>query len=246
MNEYSIGLILFGMGICVSLMNSIAGGGSTLSLPLFLFLGIPVDIAIGTNRLGVLLGNVSSSLKLKSSNAFSYKEIVPFLLPLCVGALIGAYWIIGISEFNFKLLLIGVLIFSTVQTLSKKETKEFKTKSKWIKMSVFFIAGFYGGFVQAGMGFVLIAVLNWVGYKSPTQINGIKSTLAIALVVVGVIPFVLQGQVNYLLALFFGLGSLLGGYLGATFQTKVPHHWIKNITLTLSLILILKLCLSLN
>lgn len=246
MNEYQIGLILFFTGIAVSFINSIAGGGSALSLPIFLFLGLPVDICNGTNRLGILFGNLSSSKKLHKSGEFEFSSIKPFIIPLALGSFIGGNLVIGISEFHFKLLLISVLVFSVIQMLIKLKKRDDSPKHSTVKMGiVFFLVGLYGGFIQAGMGFVLIMVLSWMGFKKSTQINGMKSTLAIGLVLLGVLPFIFEGQVNYKMALFFGIGTSLGGWLGGFFQTKVKEGLIRYFTIALNLILIIKLGLSL-
>ena len=233
--------LFFLTGSAMSFLNSIAGGGSTLSLPLFLWMGLPVDLTMGTNRFGVFLGNLGSLYKLNQAGKLESRPLFAFLPAIICGSLLGSYLVVGISEKNFRLLLVFVLLlasFSTMRSLSVSSASE---KSAWIRMLVFFGMGFYGGYFQAGMGYVMIFCLSWLGGRDLLKINASKSLISAVIVSFSVLYFVFLGEVHWGLALVFGTGAWFGGALGARTQLRVSQGGVKKFILLVSILLAIKL-----
>ncbi len=234
-------LLLLFIGIAVSFLNSLAGGGSTLSLPLFLWMGLPVNATMGTNRFGVVIGNLSSFLKLLKSKKVDFKPIIKLIPVVVLGAALGSYLVLGISEQLFRLALIGVLLLSPILSFRVGKVKR-KRELPWpLKQLFFFCVGFYGGYFHAGMGFVLIAALSWVECRDLVRVNAAKSFLGTFIVLISTIWFVVQGEIEWGLAFVFAIGGFLGGWLGAKVQLSFSNHVLRYFMAIVSLLLASKL-----
>ena len=101
--EYGQYPAFFVLGAIVSLINSIAGGGSTLSLPIMIFLGMPATVANGTNRIGLIIGNISSVANLARHGYLNKKIFFQLLIPTVIGASIGVCFLSASATRLFRL-----------------------------------------------------------------------------------------------------------------------------------------------
>ncbi|MGL1901381.1 MAG: sulfite exporter TauE/SafE family protein [Fibrobacterales bacterium] len=252
MEAYYHYVLIFFIGIVVAFINSIAGGGSMLSLPMMIFLGLPPTVANGTNRVGVFWGNLSSAIKLYRSGKLDLTILKMLLLPVIVGAIVGAWFAVKIPDDIFKPVLAVVILcvtfLSVFSSRKKLYTTEIDSKSKDIKYGPlflwFFLVGLYGGFIQIGVGFILIFAFSKATNFDLVRVNALKGAIASVFIFVSIIIFILNDKVVWPVAIVFGCGTMLGGLLGATFQVKKGDVWVKRGILVMGILMASKLTYS--
>jgi uncharacterized membrane protein YfcA len=226
--------IFFVLGIVVAFINSIAGGASSLSLPIMILLGLPPTVANGTNRFGMLVGIFSSALNMRRYGYLRMDIAKALLPPTLLGGTAGTLLAVVISDSHFQVLLaivmVIVAIMSSLGTDPFGKPPETPPKRPGAKAFLGFTAvGFYGGFLQVGMGFIQIFSLRKYSGLDLKQINGIKNFLSLWFLLMSSIVFFAAGKVILELAISMAFGGVLGGFLGSKFQHKHDQIWIKRI-----------------
>ena len=161
-------LLLVFIGIVTGVINTLAGGGSLLTLPMLIFLGLPPSVANGTNRIAILIQSIVTNAGFRSKGINTYPFSIYFGISATVGAILGAQLAIEIDgELFNKILAIIMVIVVAYLVLNRKSTMEdlverVSGKHLWISIILFFFVGIYGGFIQAGVGFLMLLVLSGV------------------------------------------------------------------------------------
>jgi uncharacterized membrane protein YfcA len=215
------------VGIIAGFINTLAGSGSLLTLPLLMFLGLPANIANGTNRVAIFLQNVVAVGSFRKKEVFQYSEATWLVIPASVGAILGSLVAVHFNEHILSLFIGGLLVFMFIIILLKPD--------RWIKeqagridgsprfwsIIIFFFIGVYGGFIQAGVGFFLLAglVLN-VG-ADLLKANALKVFIILVYTAVALVVFFINGQVNLKIGLILAVGNMLGAWIG----TNVAVSW---------------------
>ena len=249
MNPYLWQLpLLFAIGIIAGILNVLAGGGSLLTLPLLIFMGLPSAIANGTNRIAIFCQNIFAI------RGFRKRKVLPLELallctpPALVGSWVGAQLAVSLDDQVFKrllaLIMIGVLVFTALDPMKRfrKEDVIFSVRRKAVLAITFFFVGIYGGFVQAGVGFLVITALLVHGLDL-VRINAIKVFVIFAYTFVALGVFIYHGQVDYTLGLALAAGNSLGGMIGPKLAVEKGHDWIKKVVSLTVLVFALKLLL---
>lgn len=224
--------IFFFLGLIVSMINSIAGGGSSLSLPILIFLGLPPTIANGTNRIGLIVGNLSSMLNLKK-HGYLYTPIFKQLfLPTLIGSILGVIALVKMSDKLFQAILALVIFLVVFMTHLKKDILGKPPLSPPTKRTTkgflgFIVIGIYGSIVQVGVGFLQIFALSKYTGLSLIQVNALKSALTSIFLVVSTIGLALSGKILWDVALIMAIGAWLGGYIGSALQRKHGNRFIQ-------------------
>jgi len=237
------------LGVVVTFINNIAGGASSLSLPVMILLGLPPTVANGTNRLGILIGTISSALNMKRYGYLRLDIAKALLLPTLAGAFFGTILAVIIDDTHFRDLLavvmVAVAIMSSLGTDPFGKPPEAPPAKPGIKAILGFLAvGLYGGFLQVGVGFIQIfAIRKYTGFDLK-QVNAIKNFLTVWFLLLSSVGLFFAGKVVFGLAICMGLGGILGGYLGSKFQHKHDHIWIKRIIQVASIGLAVKLIVT--
>jgi uncharacterized membrane protein YfcA len=239
-------LIFFALGVVVTFINNIAGGASALSLPIMILLGIPPTVANGTNRLGILIGAISSALNLRRYGYLRLDIAKALLVPTLAGALLGTLFAVVIDDSHFQgllvIVMIAVAIMSSLGTDPFGKPPEAPPIKPGIKGVLGFLAvGLYGGFLQVGVGFIQIfALRKYTGFDLK-RVNAIKNFLTVWFLLLSSMGLFLAGKVIFQFAICMGFGGILGGYLGSKFQHKHNPIWIKRIIQVASIGLAIKL-----
>ena len=238
--------IFFILGIVVAFINSIAGGASSLSLPIMIVLGLPPTVANGTNRFGMLAGIFSSVINMRRYGYLRMDIAKALLPPTLAGGAAGTLLAVFISDSHFQALLavvmVAVAIMSSMGTDPLGKGPEIPPAKPGSKAFLGFAAiGFYGGFFQVGMGFIQIFCLRKYSGLDLKQVNGIKNFLSIWFLLMSSIVFFVAGKVILGLAVSMAFGGILGGYLGSRFQHKYGQVWIKRVIRAASICLAAKL-----
>lgn len=224
--------LLFLAGFVAGFVNILAAGGSLLTLPVLIFLGLPAATANGTNRIAILIQNLAAIAGFKKLNVFSWRVSVLAALPAIFGAILGANLALDISEVWFKRILgaimIGVLVLMLYDPSKRlrAHTGPMTLTRKILFAAGFFFVGVFGGFIQAGVGFLIIVLMLLAGFDLVVT-NAVKVLVVFIFTLAALAVFMLHGQVNYLFGTVLGLGSALGGWLGTHVAVKKGHDWVR-------------------
>lgn len=226
--------LLFVVGLVAGILNVLAGGGSLLTLPLLIFMGLPAAVANGTNRIAIFCQNIFAIQGFRKRGVLPLQLALLCTPPALFGSWLGANLAISLDDLLFKrtlaLVMIGVLIFTALDPMTRFRQPEvaFGFWRKLILVVSFFGVGIYGGFVQAGVGFLVITALLVHGLDL-VRINAIKVFVIFAYTFIALGVFIYHGQVNYTLGLALAAGNALGGMLGPRLAVSRGHDWIKKV-----------------
>lgn len=228
-------------GIVVGFVNVMAGGGSILSLPLLMFLGLPAGVANGTNRINILLTSIVGIYtfqKDKKQEKISLKSSLRFLIPSLIGAILGALLAVDINQEVLKRI-IGVLLVVFFFLLLYKPSrwlqgnKMLSEEKHWWQMPLFFLLGFYGGFIQAGAGiFILTTFVLGAGYDL-LRANMMKLIIILLYTPFVMAVFILNNQMDYVLGISLGIGTVIGAYTGSKIALKKGAQFVRYVLLTI-------------
>ncbi len=241
-------LLLFVVGLVAGTLNVIAGGGSFLTIPLLIFMGLPPIVANGTNRVGILCQNIAASWSFQRHGVVDWQYVRWAALPAVFGALLGSKFAITIGDEMFKNILAGLMITVTLWTLwdplKHKNTGE-KTKpfNRTALVGGFFLVGIYGGFVQAGVGFLILAATTLAGLDL-VKGNAVKVLSILAYTFISLAIFAWEGKVDWTLGLVLATGTMLGSQIGVHLTVLKGHNWIKKAVTVTVIIMAIKLILS--
>lgn len=207
--------LLVAVGLFAGTVNTVAGGGSLITLPALMLLGLSPAVANASNRVGVLL---QSAVACRSLTRNGWP---PGLLPRAgvagAGAALGAALALALDASTFRfviaavmVLMLAVLVFDPKRFLEPAPPKHLS----WVLLG-FFVAGLYGGFLQAGVGILLLAVGTLLAGEDLAQANTTKNVLVFLFTLPALAVFAAQGAVDWAAGGWLALGSAIGGGLGA-------------------------------
>jgi len=234
MEILQVGLIL-ATGVAAGFMNTLGGGGSLLTLPMLIFLGSPAAVANGTNRIALIVQNIVGVGNFRRKGFFYPKLGIILAIPAVIGSLIGARLAISIPEELFQKILAVIMIVVLVLILTRPEKRFLKeiegenlsTARLIVSIVVFFGVGVYGGFIQAGVGFIIISALALITGMSLVKINSLKLFIVLIYVFSSFVVFIAHGKVDWILGFTLAIGNALGAYLGSNFAVSKGDKWIR-------------------
>ena len=218
MSPFEIALLI-AVGLLAGIVNTLAGGGSLLTVPLLVIFGLPGTIANGTNRVGVLVQGLVACWRFDAEGISELRSALPLLPPVLLGSLIGAASATQIPDQIFEQIFAGIMLILLIPLLQGRQLAPTPRIQRWSPLTrgiVLFGIGLYGGAVQAGVGLLLLFVLNRAGFDL-ARANAIKVVIATALAIVTVPVFVFKQQVAWLPAAFVSIGFTIGATVGARF-----------------------------
>lgn len=219
MNEITQFIILFFAGIGASFINVMAGGGSLITISAMLLLGIEATVANATNRLGILTGAGSASLGFAKEKKLDFRSSFFFGLCAVPGAITGAIFASKIENRVFELALGIVMIAVTISLfLPKKENRSAK-HSVWIYPALF-VVGFYGGFIQAGVGIILMATFRHLHKLSLVEVNAQKVAITLLFTIPALIVFAVTDKILWIPAIALALGNWVGAKAAVKIAVK--------------------------
>lgn len=243
MTFLTIFLLILG-GILCGVVNVIGGGGSLLALPILMSLGLPANVANGTNRIAIICQDASSLLTFRKQHISPWKESFKISLPVILGALAGA-WVATqfLSETLMNILILILVLFMIMLIVFKKNAWSNVSGTKVnFKMTLstfllFLATGFYGGFIQAGFTYLVMAALILKIGNNMITSDAIKMFVNLLITPFALFVFIYHNQVDWSYGFIMGIGGVIGGYLGSRFVVKwnpVLIRWILLILLALS------------
>lgn len=233
MPEWTTYLALLAAGLFAGTLNVVAGGGSFLTLPLLIFFGLPAAVANGTNRLGVLAQNVSAVWHFHAHDTLEWRWGIWTSVPAVIGAGAGAMAAIHTPDEAFRRILGTVMLFVAGWTVfatpptPKARAEPARTPAIW---AGFLAAGFYGGYLQAGVGFLVLALTTRAGLDL-VRGNAVKVLTVLLLTLLAFGLFAWHANVQWTMAVALGAGNFAGGYLGVRLALTRGHEWLRRVVL---------------
>ncbi len=235
-------IVIILAGILVGFINTLSGGGSVISLSLLILLGLPANIANGTNRISIFFQTLSSVGSFTRQKMFDNLRPVWLAIPATIGSVLGAYLAVDMSEQVIEIamaLAMVIMIFFLFYKPDKwlKEKPAMLSKPlHWWQFVIFFAVGFYGGFIQVGVGyFLLMSLVLGVGYDL-VKANAVKNLIVFFYAIFALLVFIIDGKVNYLYGLILSVGSIIGALIASYLAVKKGAGFIRAVIL-LSVIL---------
>ena len=242
--------ILFLSGFVAGVMNSIAGGGTILTFPALIFVGLPAIAANATSTIALLPGSLAGALGYRRNFTAAARWIRRFALVSFLGGLIGGVLLTRTPPELFEWLVPFLILFATVlftmrsffarlfrrmaatpQGGHEQRIPSHEQGSRWLLMAVAFqfVVAIYGGYFGAGIGILMLASLGMLGIGDVHEMNAVKNVLALFINVVAAAYFVWSGLVHWWEAGAMALGAISGGYGGAHFAQKIPQRLVLRI-----------------
>lgn len=228
-------------GVVAGWLNVLAGGGSLLTVPLMVFMGIPGPVANGTNRIAILMQNITAVTTFRKRGLSDFRLSLSLAAAASIGAVFGANVGVHLEGEWFDrvlaLIMIGVMIImghSGLKGGGPAPDNDGKAKNLLLGHVLMIGAGFWGGFIQLGVGFILMPILHRVMGFNLVLTNMHKVFVVLVYTVVALVVFASQLQLLWWVGLWLALGNSIGGWLGAHTAITRGENWIRwvlNLTL---------------
>lgn len=230
-------------GALAGFINTMAGGGSFLTIAALEMAGLPAAMANGTNRVAIIIQNIMAVLGFRSKGVADYELSLHFAIPALLGAILGASIVIDSPKEVFHrimgvamLVMLAILVFNPKKWLGERQV-ELTKKRRLISYPVFFVVGIYGGAIQAGVGFLLIASLVMVAGLDLVKTNSHKVFIVGVYTLFALLMFALRGQVDWLMGLVLALGNGTGAWVASRLAAEKGERIVR-VILGLSLLLL--------
>lgn len=242
--------LLFATGMFVGFVNTIAGSGSFLSLPVLILTGMPANVANGTNRISILMSSFTGVLSFNKKGFFDIRNaliLAAFAIP---GAIAGTFFVVEIPDelveklIGYIMLVFAVLTIWKPRAFNRVPQSQPHKRIRWYHCLMFVLIGFYGGFIQAGVGiFMLFALVMSLGYDLMNA-NSIKLALTLVFTPFSLAVFIYHNQVEWVPGLILAAGSIVGALLGARLALRKGIGFIKTILFAVLILSAAKLIFS--
>ena len=234
-------LILSLAGAIAGFLNVLAGGGSALTIPIMIFLGFDATVANGSNRIAIQVEALTAVAAFKKQQHADFPLSLKLSLMTLPGGIVGAFFAVKIDDALFTKILGIVMILIVISLMiPKADLIKHAKQHKWtnyLALPVMFAVGFYGGFIQAGVGFVIMATLLHLYRMDLVKINMHKVFIVMVFTVPAVIAFIITDNINWFAALALSLGMMAGTLLAVKLAIKKGEKIVR-IVLAVSLLLI--------
>jgi len=235
-------IALITSGLLVGFINTLAGGGTIISLSLFMFLGIPPAVANGTNRIAVAIQNLVAVQNFRKQRIIDSDKGIKLAIPTTIGSVLGASIGVNINQHIFEMCFGAIMLGMLVMLIFKPE--------KWLKGNptladkpvslksylIFFLIGIYGGFLHVGVGYFILAGAVLGSGLDLIKANAIKNLIVLCYVPFSLVVFMLNDQVNWTYGLVHAIGNVVGAYVASRWAIRLGSNFIRWIMVVLILV----------
>ncbi len=218
--------LLIAAGFIAGFVNTLAGSGSLVTLPALIFLGLPATVANGTNRVAILMQNVVAVGSFRRLGVFRVREGLWLAVPAMAGAVVGAWIAVGLDETAMRRVIGAVMLLMALNVVLRPK--------RWLREAAggeapraglgtwvgLFFAGAYGGFIQAGVGFFLLACLVLGARLDLLKANAVKVLIALSFNLLALPVFFAHAQVDWRLGLILGTGNMAGAFVATRLAVR--------------------------
>ena len=231
--EWYVYVGIFFAGLGAGYINTLAGSGSLITLPLLIFFGLPPTVANGTNRVGVLLQTLTATVSFQKQGFLQWRQVLSLLVASMAGALVGSAIAVNLDQQTMRqtigvmMLVMLVVLFIQPKRWLTIEAEVLEKRPSWVQLLLFFGIGIYGGFIQAGVGvFLLAALVLSIGYDL-VHANAVKSLLVFGFTAVALIVFIVNDQINWGMGIALAIGNSIGGWVAAKTAVKQGAAFVR-------------------
>ncbi len=220
-------------GFAAGFINTLAGSGSLITLPLLIFLGLPATVANGTNRVAILLQNVVGVSSFRHQKMLNLRRALILAAPAAVGGVIGAQIAVDLDEQTMRHVIGALMVIMLVVVIVRpKRWLEGRIaadsdKTTIVQMITFFGIGLYGGFIQAGVGVFLLAGLVLSAGYDLVRANAVKVLIVLCFTAFALVVFVLNDQVDWFIGLILALGNMSGAFVASRMAVKRGAKFVR-------------------
>jgi uncharacterized membrane protein YfcA len=228
---------MFAAAFAAGAVNSVAGGGTLLTFPVLIWLGLDPRVANATSTVALWPGLFGGVWGYKRELRKSETILIRLGAISLVGGAVGAALLILTPSETFARLVPFLILFATALFMVQEPVSRWlrfhkaahtQNSSWWIcALIAQFFSSIYGGYFGAGNGIVMLAVLGLMGLSDIHQANAIKNFLGVTLNSVAVITFAVSGLVFWPAATFMAVGAIMGGYLGAHVAQRLGRTFVR-------------------
>ena len=242
--------LITAVGIAGGFLNVVAGGGSLLTVPVMVFLGVPGPVANGTNRIGILAQNITSVVAFARSGFKDFKLSLSLSACALPGAVAGALLGVNLDGVWFNralaLIMLGVMVVMPFDRKPQDRAKDYQPTSRQLLHGHLLMVGvgFWGGFIQLGVGFIIMPVLNRVMGLDLVRTNMHKVFIVAVYTVVALSIFASQLELLWIIGIALAIGNSIGGYLGAHFSMNRGEDMIRRVLNLVLIAFVIKLLLD--
>jgi len=240
-------IILLVVGVFSGFLNVMAGGGSLLTVPVMVFLGLPGPVANGTNRVAILAQSVTATIAFFKQGFSDFKLSITLSLCALPGAIIGAMLGTGLEGVWFNRALALIMLCVIILMLFKKEpsAKNLESEGKPQRVLLGHVlmvgVGFYGGFIQVGVGFLMFPLLHHVMGLDLVRVNMHKVFIIATYTIAALTVFASKVEILWAMGICLAVGTSVGGWLGAHFSVKKGAGLIKIMLNSVLFVFVVKL-----
>ena len=238
-------LFLLVAGFFGGVINSIAGGGSFITFPALLLVGVPPISANATNTFASCAGYLSGSYAFRQELIAHKHELARITIISLIGGIAGAWLLLQTPEALFRVAIPWLLLFATLlfifggrlNTALRQIGSHHRHASS---VGSFFLAllllgvCFYGGFFNAGLGIIILSYLALAGYSNINAMNGLKLLISSSVSLIAIVLFIYDGAIAWYQGSIVLLGTLAGGYVAAHISRQLPQHYVRAFVIVVS------------
>ena len=235
--------ILVAAGMIGGTINVMAGGGSILTVPVMIFLGLPGSVANGTNRIAVLAQDLTALVTFYRRGWSNLRLSLSLAACAFPGAMVGAWVGTSLSGELFNQILALVMLGVMILIFHGPKRSEDAVSSGRIKAGHALIAaaGFWGGFIQIGMGFIMMPILNRVMGFDLVSANVHKAFITAIYTIGALFIFAASGDIHWMIGAILAAGNAIGGYVGARLAIARGEALIKRVLAVAIVVMIIRL-----
>jgi uncharacterized membrane protein YfcA len=247
-------LLVCGAAFVAGAINSVAGGGSLVSFPTLIWLGVPSIPANATNTVALVPGSLASVLGYRRELRGADTRVLALAVPSFVGGIIGAVLLYRTPADVFDRLVPILILFATILFMVQEPiqrrfnlTAVHDARSHWLSWTMFFqlLVGVYGGYFGAGIGILMLAAFSLMGHTDIHQMNGLKNILAAIINGIAAAYFIWVGLVIWSDALIMAAGAIVGGVFGTGLARRLGRTTVRRLVVAIGFAMALSLMFKL-
>lgn len=230
----------FALGIGTGFLNVTSAGGSLLTIPFLVMLGLDINVANATNRIAAFFQNMTAAARFHQDGCVPVRYSLLLTMPVMAGTYLGTVCVMELTETVLRIVTSVIIIFMAALLVASPKSWEERRAARlpaWGAYTIFFGIGFYNGFLQAGIGYLILAALVFAAGLDLLHALAAKVVIIAIPTTISIVLFWKSGLINPAYGFTLAAGSMVGGFLGARFAILKGNKWVR-------VILAFTVCLS--